>query len=121
MTLTLERTFLDLDFVGRRAAVIDHVLAHPESHDQGVWITQTPACGTTACLAGWTCRLAGDMLHVLPPEQAESDEFDYVLVDGVVRTIPERAAELLGLEYHIAVPIFMSATEDEAVAALRAA
>lgn len=32
-------------------AVIDQVLSHPERHDQSATVS---ACGSTACLAGWT-------------------------------------------------------------------
>jgi hypothetical protein len=34
--------------------VLDHIHAHPEQHEQTVW-----SCGTTACVAGRTCLLAG--------------------------------------------------------------
>lgn len=37
-------------------AVVSHLRAHPEEHDQGTFGLKT-ACGTTACMAGRTCLL----------------------------------------------------------------
>jgi hypothetical protein len=54
--------------------VLDHIDAHPESWDQGVWW-----CGSSGCYAGWTVALSG-----------EAPTLD---VD-----IPQRAAQLLGFE-----------------------
>jgi hypothetical protein len=34
-----------------------HIIDHPETHDQSIWIS---ACGTTACFAGWACLLSGN-------------------------------------------------------------
>jgi hypothetical protein len=36
------------------AEVLGHIHAHPEQHEQTVW-----SCGTTACVAGRACLLAG--------------------------------------------------------------
>lgn len=44
--------------------VLDHVEAHPEQHDNSIWVNtgqttveQGSLCGTTACLAGWAVLL----------------------------------------------------------------
>lgn len=37
---------------------LEHIDAHPEEHDQGVWARRTP-CGTAYCLAGHVAVLAG--------------------------------------------------------------
>jgi hypothetical protein len=38
--------------------VLDHIDAHPEQWDQGVYIGKVE-CGTVACFAGWTVLLSG--------------------------------------------------------------
>lgn len=37
---------------------LDHLLLHPEEHDQNVWIEHTE-CGTTRCFAGTALMLTG--------------------------------------------------------------
>lgn len=40
--------------------VMDHIEAHPDQHDQTMWIAQPTSidnCGTTACFAGWSVLL----------------------------------------------------------------
>lgn len=43
----------------RLERVMRFVTDNPDLHDQGMWITTDTPCGTTACLAGWTCLLNG--------------------------------------------------------------
>jgi hypothetical protein len=43
----------------RLEQVMRFVTDNPDLHDQGMWITTDTPCGTTACLAGWTCLLNG--------------------------------------------------------------
>lgn len=85
---------------GRRLAwaAIDKILAHPELHDQGVWLKQTE-CGTAGCLAGHVTLLAGDTpttWHV------DSFGFDTGIGESVIssatgrrRLVSARARELL--------------------------
>jgi hypothetical protein len=98
--------------------VID-VLAHVErsrasdavsglGHYQGDWV-QVTGCGTTACFAGWSVVLDGWMpvMHV-----GESQDEDVLLSaewcerEGLERSIPDLAEELLGLESYQAVQLF---------------
>lgn len=39
-------------------AVMDHIEADPDHHDQTTWLRATP-CGTAGCFAGWTVLLSG--------------------------------------------------------------
>lgn len=77
----------------RAYQVLDHILAHPEQHDQGIWMNE---CGTVACLAGWTCLLAGDQPVCRPLWT------DYMAVrvgdTHRLRKIRGRAKELLGID-----------------------
>jgi hypothetical protein len=80
---------------------LDHIDAHPEQHDQHVWIS-TPSCGTSACLAGWVCLLAGDKPAYAP--QDEDPETNLVTVLGAENPaydvrVPQRAADLLSIPY----------------------
>jgi hypothetical protein len=77
--------------------VLDHIDAHPEQHNQRVWIEDRGDCGTAACMAGWTCLLSGDQ----PRFHGDGDpEAEFVIHAGVTRGdyIPDRAAELLGMK-----------------------
>lgn len=60
--------------VRRAYRVLDFIEAHPEKHDQSMWISNADdpsmagydlrrtlnECGTTACFAGWDALLAGE-------------------------------------------------------------
>ncbi len=59
--------------------VLDHIDAHPETWDQGMWW-----CGTSGCFAGWACALAGTDPDALSKD-AHSDTY-----------LPDVAATLLG-------------------------
>ena len=43
----------------RAYAVLDFIRAHPELHDQEIWLRKTD-CGTAGCFAGLACWLNGD-------------------------------------------------------------
>jgi hypothetical protein len=68
--------------------VLDHIDAHPEQWDQGLWWIEQDDdfCGTVGCFAGWTCALSG--------ERPTLDEDGDPLAHGV--PVAERAAQLLG-------------------------
>lgn len=71
-------------------AVIDHVLTFPEQHDQ-----ESVACGSTACLAGWTIALH----HGLSATSFHSDGYFKLKVQPTVgwRESDVEAARLLGI------------------------
>lgn len=78
-------------------AVLDQIDAHPEQWFQGLWIGRDE-CGTSGCFAGWTCLLSGDVPAF---EHGDEEDTEYVAIDGTLRYIPLRAAELLGIEYRV--------------------
>lgn len=53
-------------------ATLDHVLAHPELHNQGIWTPvnlaapvgaeQVTECGTGCCYGGWVALLTGKLI-----------------------------------------------------------
>ena len=59
---------------------------NPELHMQKQWET---ACGTRACIAGWTCILGTDDFEAFPVEDRE-DVSAYAPIDGVI----ERGIEM---------------------------
>jgi hypothetical protein len=71
--------------------VLAQIDATPELWDQGVWMAHTQ-CGTTACVAGWACLLAG-----ADPTEELSWEDTYVRLGDRTEDVPVLAAELLGL------------------------
>ena|ERR1044072_3322045 len=44
----------------RAYAVLDHINAHPELHEQTTWMSKKEGGKIIGCFAGWTCLLAGD-------------------------------------------------------------
>lgn len=95
--------------IRRAHEMLDHIEAHPESHDQNWWVMgpdggeHTAAqvlneCGTTACAAGWTVLLAGGV----------TDGGQYVRMPGDPwsRFIGLVATELLGLDLDEAHKLF---------------
>jgi hypothetical protein len=67
--------------------VLDHIDAHPEQWDQGVFL-RSGGCGTAGCFAGWACLLSGEKQR---PSQVDFDTMH--LADGT--RVPDRAQELL--------------------------
>lgn len=71
---------------------------HPETHDQETWVS---ICGTTACAAGWACKVAG--LHEFHVNDGSRDAFhpamQYYVTNqhGVREFIGVTASKLLGL------------------------
>lgn len=90
-------------------AVADAIEREPHRYDQGDWFDHweplsempPPACGTTACIAGWAiaCGRHSGSLKAAATEWNEAVDQDY----------PEdEAAELLGLAPHDADRLFHS-------------
>jgi hypothetical protein len=75
------------------ARIIEAIETNPEQHDQAYWRKRT-ACGTTMCIAGWTCYLNGDEFV---PYQDSRFSFEVRTKDGSEMSIAARAADLLGL------------------------
>lgn len=101
--------------------VLQHVEAHPELHHQGHWMKRT-ACGTTACLAGWTVLLGAPEAEIRWTEDDESDDDQVVYFGNEVVTAHEReravefyAAELLGVQYGTLHGIFYTEGPREAI------
>jgi hypothetical protein len=84
--------------------VLDHLLAHPEQHNQDRWGERTE-CGTTMCVAGWTCELAGERLE-WQRSSTTTGVGTWCTTDGVY--IPRRAAQLLGLTEDEAARLFFT-------------
>lgn len=72
--------------------VLDHIDAHPEQWDQGLYIGKAE-CGTVACFAGWAVLLSG---AVPVYSDYTCRRADLVRVDDRTRNIDDYAEELLG-------------------------
>lgn len=77
----------------RAQAIYDHLVAHPELHDQAFYGKQTE-CGTTLCIAGYA-------LVAFEPESVEwtgfgAKQFMKTIIEE--RSIDSVAGDLLGLE-----------------------
>jgi len=90
--------------------VLDHILAYPEGHDQNTWGTRDE-CGTTMCIAGWTCELEG-----------RTPWIGFVAKPGAFEAMgatASRARELLGLSPDEAEQLFHCYDNDEALRRLK--
>lgn len=98
--------------------VRDHVVAHPEQHDQEIWAKKTE-CGTIACSAGWTLLLGNPEVA---RQYADEEAFTFT---GVVRrfysslSVADAAAGLLDIDAYQADMLFIQAlTREGAVAVM---
>ncbi len=86
--------------------VLKQVEAFPEQFDMNVWAWETAACGTTACLAGWTLMLSGwEARKIERTMKRTATHTEYVFIDPVDGThycddaIGDKAQELLGMSW----------------------
>jgi hypothetical protein len=86
-------------------AVVAHIEAHPEQHDQSEWI-----CGTAACVAGHAALLGGWKPVFNPPCGTEGCDChlttSLVEKDGQRRGVDLVAVNLLGLAAGTAYELF---------------
>jgi hypothetical protein len=97
----------------RLEQVMRFVTDNPDLHDQGMWITTDTPCGTTACLAGWTCLLNG---YAPAKEAWKYRKADGGLQIAMVRKIGDSdgeeldvfytACEILDVDPDLAAPLF---------------
>lgn len=104
------------------ARVLWHLIRHPETHDQNVWVkslhgyaSSLDQCGTVACAGGWTLLLAG---------YREIDDMDIQCIvdpDGnrIEDSLASIAQHLLGLSMDEGHFLFFAATNEMAVSFLR--
>lgn len=92
--------------------VLDHLVAHPEEHNQNSFGSYAPGCGTTMCIAGTACVMdpdtkiqwlnydACDKGDSISPDGSFSGNIGTVVeVAGQYKDIEPHAASLLGLKY----------------------
>jgi hypothetical protein len=101
------------------------VLTKRDGWDQRYWAAKGEECGTTMCLAGWTCHLFGeegdsvDWNRAVPIYANDGDdtqeEVGY-LISG--ESIEKRAEELLGLDIQDAMELFWATDEQDALSVL---
>jgi hypothetical protein len=72
-------------------AVLDHIDAHPEQWNQGLYIGKAE-CGTVGCFAGWTVLLSGAR-----PIFGADDQTTTIEVGGRFLSVADYAEELLGV------------------------
>lgn len=76
-------------------AVHDQILLHPETHDQTAYFG-VGSCGTTACVAGWSLKLAGCKQHS-DDRGLTTGRWAHPAAGERTYRIPNLAAQLLGL------------------------
>lgn len=92
--------------------VLEHIEAHPETHDQGEW-----RCSTGMCVAGWTAELDGAVWarpandpdgHAIFVRSGSRRPGDVgALIDGhPCVTVREHATGALGLDRYQATVLF---------------
>lgn len=99
------------------------ISTQPDRHDQGTWESQSSACGTTRCVAGWAVHLTvkADLFTLDDDGYATTSPEVRALAaqqnrGGISksRSIPRIARELLGLTADEATVLFFYADEEEA-------
>lgn len=75
---------------------LDHITAHPEEHDQAIWMVRGPECGTLGCAAGWAVVFAGHELKFMPIGTGDGWRETALRVDDG-RWVQHAAREELGL------------------------
>jgi hypothetical protein len=101
--------------------VLKQVTDHPETHDQAHWMTRGPACGTTACLAGWALRFSRPDAEVFWQDGLRGVQVaTEVTVDGTAWGISEAAAEVLGLDLEEADELFLTMDSSSSIDMLAA-
>lgn len=84
----------------RLEQVMRFITDNPDLHDQGMWITIDTPCGTTACLAGWTCLLNG--------YEPVKEAWDYRRADGGLQLA---MIQKVGNSYGSELDVFSTACE----------
>jgi hypothetical protein len=79
-----------------------HIIDHPETHDQGIWVSDKEDCGTTACFAGWACLLSGAKQYDVTLSQST---FSADTASGWIRA-DDLAVQLLGIDEDTATNLF---------------
>jgi hypothetical protein len=82
-------------------ATMDHILAHPDLHNQAMWATRTE-CGTAYCFAGTACFLSGFEAN---QQQLANNGFTRALAGGS-DPIEIKATWLLGVDEGTASALF---------------
>jgi hypothetical protein len=76
--------------------VLDHIDAHPEQWNQGVYIG-SGECGTVGCFAGWTVLLSG----AEPLYRDGGSITEMAVVDGRPHAVADLAEDLLGASRYV--------------------
>lgn len=88
--------------------VLEHITAHPETWNQGVWAAGAKGCGTAYCAAGHAVVMTG---HKIDWASAYDGVAEFVIDEGITNpawhpTISEVAEAELGLTYEQAEELF---------------
>lgn len=100
----------------RLDAALAWIDAHPEQHDQSVWMARS-SCGTTYCLAGAVVMLAG--AEPLWDLDAGTESYRVKMPDGAVHSVEVLAAELLGIQLRHAGLLFHDCDDRESLGEVR--
>ncbi|QWS68222.1 hypothetical protein SEA_VANLEE_105 [Gordonia phage VanLee] len=100
--------------------VLSSIRLNPAMHGQPEWAhseepTVDPGCGTTLCVAGWACYLAGDSIDWRKTTGGKYLAHTVTLPDNSQEEIPVRAKDLLGLDGDDASLLFYASSEQRAV------
>jgi hypothetical protein len=113
--------------IERLDRALAHIEAHPEQHDQDVWLRDTTAggkvdCGTAGCLAGWVVAQAHPEASFIRADDADKAPGACSRVEiepGVVRPIEDYAQQLLDISKGQAVALFMPGNTVETLKGMR--
>lgn len=98
--------------IPRARKVLEHLVAHPEEHDQNFYGQRLP-CGTTACIAGTVLLMDPDA--DVRWEQDMRDMISASVNGGDHQEPDEAAAELLGLSRTDSDHLFFTMDKTKAI------
>lgn len=92
--------------------VRDHIVDHPEQHDQRDYKSK---CGTTQCVAGWALTFSGYTTYHIRGWDDLSSFWSWSDPSGETALARPAAREVLGLDEFEANVLFLGADNQEAV------
>lgn len=108
--------FLAASPLQRRKWTLTQIHLNPEAHDQLNWV-RIGACGTSACIAGTACLLAGYRPDLDSAVPISADwVYEHVIgPSGVRQTVFDAAGVLLGLGWATAHDLFYDLSAERAL------
>lgn len=105
--------------IARFDRALDHIEAHPERHEQGVWVRKSVNCGTAGCIAGWVVVQEYPDAEFVQDSHDHGGSYSSVALPGGVESIEQVARGLLGIDTGQGDALFASGNTLDELRAMR--